>query len=68
MKHKAIMPHVGVSGCAHCEGRGFEWRVPNGFNPFSAGGFNTARAMSKVPCRNGCPFPTDIANVEAAKK
>lgn len=38
--------------CHDCGDYGFVWRVPDGFNPFAAGGWNTANAMYKVPC--GC--------------
>jgi len=37
--------------CHRCEGKGWYWRVPEGFNPFLAGGFSTAREMYKVPCQ-----------------
>lgn len=37
--------------CKACDDTGFRWQVPDGFNPFSAGGWNTIRAMFKVPCR-----------------
>lgn len=36
--------------CPHCEGKGYQWRTPNGFNPFSAGGWNTIRAMYQDHC------------------
>lgn len=38
--------------CDRCDGKGWYWRVPDGFNPFLAGGWSTARAMYRVPC--GC--------------
>lgn len=38
--------------CAACNGAGFRWRVPDSFNPFSAGGWNTIKAMYRVPCRD----------------
>jgi len=38
--------------CATCEGKGYRFRVPHGFNPFSAGAFRTANAMYPVPCRD----------------
>lgn len=37
--------------CEDCGDYGFVWRVPDGFNPFYAGGFRTADTMYKVPCR-----------------
>ena len=36
--------------CERCDGTGSYWRVPTGFNPFSAGGWATARASYKVSC------------------
>lgn len=36
--------------CWRCRGDGYFWRVPDGFNPFSAGGWATARTMRKVHC------------------
>ena len=36
--------------CDRCEGKGYYWRTPEGFNPFLAGGFATARAMYRVEC------------------
>lgn len=36
--------------CWRCRGDGYFWRVPNGFNPFAAGGWATARASEKVRC------------------
>lgn len=33
-----------------CQGKGWYWRTPDGFNPFLAGGFNTAKAMFKATC------------------
>lgn len=38
--------------CERCDGKGWRHRVPDNFNPFSAGGWNTIRAMYRVPC--GC--------------
>lgn len=38
--------------CSECEGKGYRFRLPDGFNPFSAGGWNTINAMYRVPC--GC--------------
>lgn len=38
------------TNCTRCKGQGWYWRTPDGFNPFLAGGFNTARAMFKVTC------------------
>lgn len=37
-------------GCLRCGGQGWYWRVPDGFNPFLAGGHQTARTMWKSPC------------------
>ena len=39
-----------MAACSRCAGRGWYWRVPDGFNPFSAGAASTARAMFKAPC------------------
>ena len=36
--------------CVRCEGKGYFWRVPEGFNPFLAGGFKTAAVSYRVPC------------------
>lgn len=36
--------------CWRCLGDGHFWRVPDGFNPFSAGGWATARASWRVEC------------------
>lgn len=36
--------------CNRCEGKGWFWRVPEGFNPFLAGGFKTAQEMYKATC------------------
>lgn len=36
--------------CERCEGQGWYFRVPDGFNPFLAGGFTTARTMYRVEC------------------
>ena len=36
--------------CEDCDGKGWNWRVPEGFNPFYASIEVTARAMSKAPC------------------
>lgn len=36
--------------CTRCDGKGWYWRTPDGFNPFLAGGFATARAMYRQPC------------------
>ncbi len=36
--------------CPRCEGKGWNWGVPEGFNPFLAGAFSTARASRKVTC------------------
>ena len=38
--------------CDICHGIGSYFRVPNGFNPFVAGGFATARAAYRAPCWN----------------
>jgi len=40
--------------CERCEGKGWYFRTPDGFNPFLAGGWGTIRAMYKVIC--GCPL------------
>lgn len=37
--------------CPKCDGKGYRWSTPPGFNPFEAGGWTTARAMQKHPCR-----------------
>lgn len=39
-----------VAVCKRCNGTGEVWRVPSGFNPFSAGGWNTIKAMYRAPC------------------
>lgn len=36
--------------CWRCRGDGYFYRVPDGFNPFSAGGFQTANASYRVEC------------------
>lgn len=36
--------------CWQCRGDGAYWRVPDGFNPFRAGGFATAQASYRVRC------------------
>lgn len=61
-----------MSVCSSCDGSGYVWRVPDSFNPFYAGGFNTARAMFKVPCiecRHGAKRPQsdDTAPTGSAK-
>ena len=38
--------------CATCKGKGYQHRLPEGFNPFRAGGWNTINAMYRVPCRD----------------
>lgn len=43
-----------------CQGKGWYWRTPDGFNPFLAGGFNTARAMFKTRCSCEPAGPTEI--------
>ena len=40
--------------CDRCEGVGSYWRAPDGFNPFRAGGFATARAAYRVSCWRCC--------------
>lgn len=57
--------------CERCNGAGWYWRTPSGFNPFSAGGWATMRAMYKVPCShgplliNGAPAIVDLAEPRA---
>lgn len=41
---------IRMGPCWQCRGDGFYWRVPDGFNPFYAGGFQTARTMERVHC------------------
>lgn len=41
---------VAMGDCWQCRGEGALWRVPDGFNPFSAGGWATARASYRVRC------------------
>jgi hypothetical protein len=36
--------------CWRCDDKGWYWRVPDGFNPFLAGGFRTAATMYRVAC------------------
>jgi hypothetical protein len=36
--------------CKTCDGKGWRFRTPDGFNPFSAGGWNTINAIFRVPC------------------
>ena len=36
--------------CAACEGRGYIWTVPSGFNPFEAEIDQIAKVSQKVPC------------------
>lgn len=36
--------------CFQCRGDGYYWRVPDGMNPFAAGGWNTINASYKVVC------------------
>lgn len=50
-----------MTPCTRCDGKGWYWRVPDGFNPFLAGGFSTARAMYRASC--GCaPSPETVTN------
>jgi hypothetical protein len=39
-----------MTKCWRCRGDGYFYRVPDGFNPFSAGGWNTVRASYRVEC------------------
>ena len=39
--------------CPRCEGKGWNWQVPAGFNPFRAGALAAARASREVTC-NDC--------------
>lgn len=39
-----------VEVCWRCRGDGHFYRVPDGFNPFYAGGFQTANASYRVEC------------------
>lgn len=41
-----------TKACALCDGKGWRFRTPDGFNPFSAGGWNTIKAMYRAPCRD----------------
>lgn len=51
------------TNCTRCKGQGWYWRTPDGFNPFLAGGFSTARAMFKVTCSCASAEPaTSTAN------
>lgn len=36
--------------CLHCRGDGYYYRVPDGFNPFSAGLMASARSAYRVEC------------------
>lgn len=49
--------------CIRCKGLGWYWRTPDGFNPFLAGGFQTARAMYKVNCNCSAVTPAPVSNV-----
>lgn len=44
------MSETAMGNCTRCKNIGWYWRTPDGFNPFLAGGFQTARAMYKVTC------------------
>lgn len=46
---------------ARCNGDGFYFRVPDNFNPFSAGGFATARAAYKVTCSRVIALPPPVS-------
>lgn len=39
-----------LESCPLCKGQGWTWRTPAGFSPFFAGGFATARAMTRATC------------------
>lgn len=39
-----------MTKCQRCQGDGYYWRVPDGFNPFLAGGFQTAAVSEKIKC------------------
>lgn len=47
--------------CIRCKGLGWYWRTPDGFNPFLAGGFQTARAMYKVNCNCSAVTPAPVS-------
>lgn len=44
------MPELKMGNCWQCRGDGYYFRVPDGFNPFYAGGFQAARVAEKVRC------------------
>lgn len=44
------MAETANDSCTRCKGLRWYWRTPDNFNPFLAGGFQTARAMYKVDC------------------
>ncbi len=48
--------------CNNCEGKGWYFRCPDGFNPFLAGGWATALAMYRVIC--GCAAGRRIRDAE----
>jgi hypothetical protein len=39
------------TACDRCEGKGWYFRVPDGFNPFLAGGYTTSKVMYRVECK-----------------
>lgn len=36
--------------CDRCHGKGYYFQVPKGFNPFEAGGWQTARVSQRISC------------------
>jgi len=48
--------------CNRCEGKGWYFRTPDGFNPFLAGGWGTMRAMYRVMC--SCQAAEKLRNRE----
>jgi hypothetical protein len=49
--------------CDRCNGDGWYWRMPDGFNPFNAGLMVAARKSFKQVCACGAP----IKDGEASK-
>lgn len=48
-----------MTGCTRCHGDGFYFTVPSGFNPFLAGGHQTACVAYKVKCWCAAAGPSE---------